>query len=237
MAETVDRYISLLEEIQRTTSAETVSVFNDDVDAAEAKKHLIEIDWNTRAVTLPSAYSSYIGVVTDHRAATVYFSADRYFDNVDLTKLNFSIEFVNAAGEGRIYPVVDFDLSVPGKIMFGWKLGYEATKRSGEVRFLVHVYSVDPERHKYTYSMSTQPCSGRVLSTITLSNNPSLQDMYGMDSKEVEDLFGRLTALEQKAVTWYDLVGSPDNTTPVTPDNSSTEEGYDPSQDDPNYWN
>ncbi len=239
---TVDRYIALLETIQSTTSAETVSITNDGTELDTT--HLIDIDWDTRTVTLPSAYSSYIGVVSDHRAATVYFSADRYFDNVDLTKLNFSIEFINAAGEGRIYPVVDYDLSIPGKILFGWKLGYETTKKSGKVQFIVHVYSVDPVLHKYTYSMSTQPCQAVVLSTIAMAEDPSVQDTYGMDTKEVEDLFGRLTALEQKAVAWYDLSGEPEGTnnnavpmlfsiaTPATVDGDN----YDPSMDRPDYW-
>lgn len=239
MAETLDRYISLLETIQSTTSAETVSIASDEAEREEAKKHLINIDWNTRAVTLPSAYSQYIGVVSDHRAATVFFSADRYFDSVDLAKLNFSIEFVNAANEGRIYPVVDFDLSEPGKIMFGWKLGYEATKKSGQIQFIVHVYSVDPQLHKYTYSLNTQPCKATVLSTVTMSNNPSIQDMYGMSAQEVEDLFGRLSALEQKAVTWYDLVGSANDDASGNTDVQPQEpiDNTDPSYNgDENYW-
>lgn len=208
----VDRYIALLESIQSMTSAENRSLTSQGIDEEQAKAHLINIDWNTRAVTLPSAYSSYISVLTDHRAETVYFSADRYFDDVDLTTLTISVEFVNAHGEGRIYPVVDYDLSDPEKIVFGWKLGYEATKYAGDIQFMVHVFSVDPATHKYTYSLNTLPCTARVLKTVEVDNVTGVQDTYGMDANEVEDLFGRLRALEEKAVTWYDLVGTPDGT-------------------------
>lgn len=208
----VDRYIALLESIQSMTSAENRSLASQGIEEEEAKAHLINVDWNTRAVTLPSAYSSYISVLTDHRAATVYFSADRYFDDVDLTQLTISIEFVNAKGEGRIYPVVDYDLSDPEKIVFGWKLGYEATKYAGDIQFMVHVFSVDPAEHKYTYSLNTLPCTAKILKTIEIDNVQGVQDTYGMAASEVEDLFGRLRALEEKAVTWYDLVGMPDGT-------------------------
>lgn len=234
-----DRYMELLESIQSMTSAENRSLASQGVTDEEARLHLIDIDWNTRTVTLPSAYSSYISVLTDHRAATLYFSADRYYDDVDLTKLTISIEFVNANGEGRIYPIVDYDLSDPEKIMFGWKIGYEATKYVGNIQFMVHVFSVDPATHKYTYSLNTLPCTARILKTIELDDVLGVQDTYGMEATEVEDLFGRLRALEEKAVTWYDLVGTPDGTdsTDVYPSyDNNTDNGSDSYNPDSSYF-
>jgi len=165
-----DRYMELLESISAMTSAEDRDYTGNGISEDEARTHLIDIDWNTRVVTLPSAYSSYISVLTDHRSATLYFSAGRYFDDVDLSKLTISIEFLNAKNEGRIYPVIDYDLSDPEKIVFGWKLGYEATKYAGDIQFMVHVYSVDPATHRFTYSLSTLPCKARILKTIELDN-------------------------------------------------------------------
>lgn len=231
-----DKYMDLLASISLMTSAENRSLASQGITDEEARLHLINIDWDTRTVTLPSAYSSYISVLTDHRAATLYFSADRYFDDVDLSKLTITVEFVNAKGEGRIYPVVDYDLSDPEKVIFGWKIGYEATKYAGNIQFMVHVFSVDPATHKYTYSLNTQPCSARILKTIDLDDVLGIQDTYGMEATEIEDLFGRLNALEQKAVTWNDLIGSPDSDY----NNLYSSGSYDPNSEsynqDPSYW-
>ena len=101
---------------------------------------------------------------------------------------------------------------------------------------MVHVFSVDPATHKYTYSLNTQPCSARILKPIDLDDVLGIQDTYGMEATEIEDLFGRLNALEQKAVTWNDLIGSPDSDY----NNLYGSGSYDPNSEsynqDPSYW-
>ena len=153
-----------------------------------------------------------MSVATDHRAATVYFEADRFYDNVDLTKMTFAVEYINADKEGFIYPVIDFDLTTfasEGKMIFGWKIGHDITKKAGTIQFMVHAFQVDPATHKYRYSLHTEPCSAIILPTLNIDKELGLEDMYGIEATEVQDLFSRLQQLEQKAVVWNDLIGEP----------------------------
>lgn len=195
-------YRALLEQIQLTTSVEnrTLSVANVNNSLA-----CINVDWTTRTVTLPPAYKSYLSVANDHRAATIYFSCDRYFDNVDLAGMTIVIEYINGAGEGRVAPVLDIDLnSEPGKMIFGWKIGHEATKASGQIKFAVHIYTINPANHTYAYSMMTQPCSANILKALETADI-DLESAYDFTADQVNDVLGRLTALEQQAVSWTDL--------------------------------
>lgn len=242
MADNISTYIELLEQLQATTAKMNMPIAEDDDELAIAKEHMISVDWNTRVVKLPSAYSVYLSVATDHRAATVYFEADRYYDGVDLLQRTFAVEYVNASGEGRVYPVIDFDTKTGeanGKIIFGWKIGHDITKTAGEVKFMVHVFQVDPDTHKYVYSLHTQPCSAKILKTLDIDEQLDLEDLYGIDAEEVQQLFSRIQILEQKAVVWNDLEGEPEHSN-VQQSNSggnNQQSGYDPEQDDANYWN
>ena len=241
MADSISTYLALLEQLQATTAKINSSVADSDEELAIAKDHMITVDWTTRVVNLPSAYSAYLSVATDHRAATIYFEADRYFDNVDLTQMTFAVEYLNAAGEGRIYPVVDFDYeteAAENKIIFGWKIGHDITKRAGAVQFMVHVFQVDPTTHQYVYSLHTQACSAKILNTLDIDKALGLENMYGIDAQEVQDLFSRIQQLEQKAVVWYDLEGQPDQQQSPSNNNNNNnqQQGSLPTDDDPNYW-
>lgn len=238
MADNISNYLSLLESLQATTAKINMPIADDAEELAIAKDHMISVDWTTRVVKLPSAYSAYLSVATDHRAATVYFEADRYYDGVDLMEQTFAVEYVNADGEGRIYPVVDFDFETEkseNKIIFGWKIGHDITKTPGDVSFMVHVFKVDPVTKKYVYSLHTQACKAKILKTLDIDEEIGLEDLYGIESAEVQQLFSRLQILEQKAVVWNDLEGQPDASA-AQQSSSTNEPGYDPSQDDPSYW-
>ncbi len=91
-----------------------------------------EIDLNTRTISSPDILS----IKTDHKAETVYFKVARYYDGIDLSNLCCIIQYINAAGEGRIYIVPYYDLdtcSGDDMILFPWVIDGEATKAAGEV--------------------------------------------------------------------------------------------------------
>jgi hypothetical protein len=81
----------------------------------------------------------------DHYAETVYFSVDRYFEDVDLFRTVIVVEYIDAAGENsRIFPVALKDIdSEPGKIIFAWCIGNEATRVAGTIKFAVRFYLVN----------------------------------------------------------------------------------------------
>ena len=52
------------------------------------------IDANSREINIPFEFS-FLGVIGDHKAETIYFEIDRYFDDEDLSTHTCVIQFVN----------------------------------------------------------------------------------------------------------------------------------------------
>ena len=152
-------YYEQLSDIQATVSS-VLTV----VPASEPK---IDIDLDSREITFPEEYKSFLSVATDHRAETVYFRVDRYFDGVD--------------------PVIIKDLtSEAGKIIFGWCIGGEATKSAGTIKFSVRFYQVNPTTRSFSYSLSTIPIENTILNGI---GNVSESEIYEYDSTLIEEIF------------------------------------------------
>lgn len=191
------QYDQLLKSIQSSTN-----MLGDHVDLDTP---IINIDWNSRKVTLPTEFQSFLGVENDHQADTVYFCADRYFESVDLSRMTCVVEYINAKGEGRICPILDMDTSTnPQKIYFGWKVGRGATKSAGQIRFAIRFYSIDVENDKYVYNLGTQACTATILKGLG-TNGSSIEGSDDLPVDQVSDLLARIDALEDKAVRWYDL--------------------------------
>lgn len=188
-------YYEQLSDIQATVSS-VLTV----VPASEPK---IDIDLDSREITFPEEYKSFLSVATDHRAETVYFRVDRYFDGVDLSKYACIIEYINAENEGRIYPVIVKDLtSEAGKIIFGWCIGGEATKSAGTIKFSVRFYQVNPTTRSFSYSLSTIPIENTILNGI---GNVSESEIYEYDSTLIEEIFSQLNDLQASKVYWRDV--------------------------------
>ena len=66
-----------------------------------------EIDLNTRKINSPQ----FLGTQTEHGAEIIYFSVDRYFNEMDLANTTCLIQYINANNEGKIYPVPFYDLN------------------------------------------------------------------------------------------------------------------------------
>lgn len=165
----------------------------------------VTVDMQKRKILLSaSAYSGFLTVQNDHLADQVWFITDRYFDGVDLSQLTCTIEYINAAGEGRICPVTDIDIiSNPEKLKFSWHISREATKTAGKIKFLIHFYALDPTGKNFIYSLNTQPCEGTILKS--LDPAPDSDIVYDYPAEVITELYGRIDALENKAVSWVDL--------------------------------
>lgn len=66
---------------------------------------IYEIDLNTRQIKAPTI----LGVERDHRAETIYFITDRFYCGIDLATTSCLVQFINAKGEGRYFPVPFLD--------------------------------------------------------------------------------------------------------------------------------
>lgn len=164
---------------------------------------LINIDLNSRVIQLPVEFQDFLSVEKDHRAETVYFKTDRYFDGVDLNDTTVIIEYVNAAKESRIYPVTLKDIvTEPGKIFFAWCIGGEATKVAGTIRFAVRFYSVDQVKAIFSYSLNTIPCEGIILHGM---DNIGQSEDYDFPATVIEGIYAELDKVKKKETLWINL--------------------------------
>lgn len=134
---------------------------------APAYEPFIEVDWGTRTIHAPD----YISIKSDHRSETVFFKMDRYYDMIDLSTMCGIIQYVNAAGEGRIYRIPFYDLdtcSDENKILFPWVIEGEATKAAGEVKFSLRFFKLDTSGSYLLYNLNSLPATAKVLEGINL---------------------------------------------------------------------
>ena len=100
-----------------------------------------EIDLNTRTISSPDILG------------------------IDLSNLCCIIQYINAAGEGRIYIVPYYDLdtcSGDDMILFPWVIDGEATKAAGEVQYSVRFFLLDTSGSYLIYNLNTLPATGEV---------------------------------------------------------------------------
>ena len=174
----------------------------------DGNRHYIDVDLSKREIKLPSSfYADFLDVQNDHLAAEIWFRMDRYFEDVDLSKTTCVIEYINAAGEGRICPILSIDTTTfNGQLCVCWQVGREATKQAGKIKVVLHFYNIVQNSNGdfvYSYSLSTRPCEATILKS--LDKTVSLDKAYDYSAEIMNEIYGRLTAVEQKAVLWRDL--------------------------------
>lgn len=123
---------------------------------------IFEIDTSSRQIAIPDSWTA-LGVLQDAYAERVWFSIDRFFDNIDFAEATqFLINYVNAASEGYYYssnevylwdPVNNAvqqitpgsftptpeDREVYSKLLFCWTISQRVTKKSGKVTFAIRI--------------------------------------------------------------------------------------------------
>jgi hypothetical protein len=158
-------YVALLKEIQNSTSSTFTSL--------PTNEPRFIIDSNSREISIPPEFS-FLGVQDDHKAETIYFEIDRYFDNEDLSKHTCVVQFINKDSEGineGIYPVAEMDLdSTEGKIVFGWEISNNATQKVGEIAFSVRFYSINDDGY-FSYNFNTLPSVSNILKGLSVIHN------------------------------------------------------------------
>ena len=137
------------------------------------------IDANSREINIPFEFS-FLGVIGDHKAETIYFEIDRYFDDVDLSEHTCVIQFINKnpktleCNEG-LYPVTTMDVnSIDGKIIFGWNIMNDATQIAGDIHFSIRFYSID-SNNKFTYNFNTLTANSIILDTLDVKHTSIIE--------------------------------------------------------------
>ena len=137
------------------------------------------IDANSREINIPFEFS-FLGVIGDHKAETIYFEIDRYFDDEDLSTHTCVIQFVNRNpktlkyNEG-LYPVTTMDVnSIDGKIIFGWNIMNDVTQIAGDIHFSIRFYSID-SNNKFTYNFNTLTANSIILDTLDVKHTSIIE--------------------------------------------------------------
>ena len=123
----------------------------------EAGEDPFKIDLNARSITVPASFAKIGAVQSDQMAELIVFSADRYFDYMDLANTLIYVQWQlpdadKTTGATEV-TIIDID-SEPGKIRFAWPLHNTITAHSGIVKFSVRFFVFDGNE-KLAYSLNT----------------------------------------------------------------------------------
>lgn len=146
---------------------------------------LIPLDEPAFAINADSraiAPAKVVVLQNDNFAETIQFTVDRYFDHMDLNEARIFVQWTLPDGtEGATWADELKDLTIPGKIRFGWTLTSDVTAQPGIVKFSVRFWNkaldeVDGQE-KVVYSFNT------LTSSLTIS--PSLQPIVNDENSAI----------------------------------------------------
>ena len=149
---------------------------------------IMDIDLNSRTIDAPT----YLSVQDDHLAETVYFRVDRFYENQDLINTVGIIQYVNAKGDGYIYPIPYYDLITEkenNKILFPWCIEGHVTEKAGNVEFSIKFYEI--ENKEINYILNTKPAISKVingLNTEAIKNNGDYQYLLSIADELIADI-------------------------------------------------
>lgn len=104
------------------------------MDNKNFKDYLV-IDAESRKINIPSRIKN-LGVESDADVKRLYFKIQKQYGEMDFTKADIRINYVNANGEGDAYAVTDKQTE-GGTVTFSWLIGRNAAEYKGNVCFVV----------------------------------------------------------------------------------------------------
>lgn len=202
MITTANEYMKRLQDIQNQFNSPSLVMLPTD-------EPRFIIDANERTISIPDGFT-FLGVLNDHNAETVYFEIDRYYDQTDLSKKTCIVQYESLTSHtGGFYTVVKLDVTtIPGKIIFGWEVQNDVTAHPGDIEFAVRFYSttiLDDDKIVFSYNFNTE--------IATLPIKGSLDTMEGsvqVVSGEIQTLTDKFVGLLKYAKEVQECVESVD---------------------------
>lgn len=156
---------------------------------APSDERIYNIDLSTRKIESPD----FLSIEKDHMAETIYFTVDRYYDNIDLLETTCIVQYINANKEARIYAVPFFDVTTfEGKILFPWCIEGEATKAAGNVQYsfkFYHTFKGENDEVLFDFNLNTMAATSRVLTGLDVANK---DETYDYVASEIEAALARV---------------------------------------------
>ena len=177
-----------------------------------------DVDLSSRTISVPT----FLSVAKDHRAETVYFLVDRFFEYKDLATTSCMIEFINAEGKGGFYPVPFYDVtSYPryfgvdkdgndvvyeAKMIIPWCIEGDVTAAPGQVQFALRFYELDETKTDFIYNIRTKVATAQVLEGMDKGVlDEAVGDLKANFAEQINEKLNNATA----TIYWTDL---PDTT-------------------------
>lgn len=199
MITTPTEYYSYLHQIQNNNAPSIALLEHADT--------LYELDLINRKINGPE----FLSVEKDHSAETIYFICDRYHDYIDLADTVCIIQYINANGEAKIYPVPFYDVQTfadKHKMIIPWNISIGATLYSGIVKYSIRFYQIQEmkkDEYKFNYNLNTQVAQGSILYGLN-DNNEFKPDDLEISAANYEILLSRINTVENhKDLYWTDL--------------------------------
>lgn len=173
-------YYDLLYLIQDMNPPETAVLIPKD-------EPIFRINLDSRTIEAPTNFS----VATDHRAETIFFRVNRYYDNVDLSSMCCVIQFVNANKVSGIYPVPFYDidsLTETNEMLIPWVIDGTVTEKAGKVTFSLQFFRVAEGSGKYTYNLNTVTQQFEVLKGNDFDKTATVKALEKSFGKTLEEL-------------------------------------------------
>lgn len=203
-------YARLLDKISRTTISANIRKNLYSVN-------LFKIDLDAREIIAPADYLDFIGVVGEHRAETITFQVDRYYEDVDLANMCIVVEYVNAQGDGRVSPILLRDFITfedQDQILFDWVIDSEFYTAPGTVQFDVRFYMIGDSydtngNRALVYSLRTKPFTSKIIDTLPLDSNEFEEEYEQQFASQIDQLIATADALKNdinnKKFYWTDI--------------------------------
>lgn len=181
----------------------------------------IEVDWRTRSIGERDVLST----ARDHKAESIYFIMDRYWDYMDLSTATCVISYktypVDPKKQGvtGLYAVPFYDIyshrATPGtfekdRMVIPWCIDGRVTQDEAEVEYAIRFYRVDEEGKKIIYNLNTVPNMGKVLYGLNvqpngLENADDLAGDYDISSSMYEHFTDEIRKLNQQDIFWIEF--------------------------------
>ena len=180
-------------------------------DIIPSSEPVFNVFLNTRRIEVPSSFRQ-IAMKGDHKAETVWFTLDRYFDGQDLAdpSKKWAVQFINAKNEELLVPItykyVDSQdlgtndnpvkpnetLNKETTLKLGWEITYDLTKEFGKVQFSLRCFTV--ENNNISYNLGTEMVTATIGNTLMISDteNPNIMDPPKDNLTELVDKIGEL---------------------------------------------
>lgn len=146
------------------------------------KEPVFNVILNTREIEVPAAFKN-LAVYGEHRAETIWFALDRYFDGVDLSQKKAGIQFQNSKVE-MLLPI-DFKKvndDNPDELLLGWQITSDVTSVSGRLDFGLKFFETDDITKTANYILNTKMATVNILTGLNVTDesqnlNPPLDTL------------------------------------------------------------